>query len=96
MKPFYTWKANGIQFLAVWNGEGYHITDEMGQNFGAWQDMEAFRALQAKHHVDGFLGLRGTWCIPGFKVTATNPGFETPQIPCAVSRETIRQSFEVC
>lgn len=79
MKPFHTWKANRIHFLAVWNGEGYHITDETGQNFGAWQDLEGFRALQAKHDPNGFLGIPGSWCRVSILAISENPGFDCRQ-----------------
>lgn len=73
MKAFHTWKANRIQFLAVWNGEGFHITDETGQNFGAWQDLERFRTLQAKRDPNGFLGIPGSWCRISMRATQENP-----------------------
>ena len=55
-----TWTANGTKFLAVDNGDGWHVIDEKGENFGAWQDLRTFKELQRKRDPNGFLGFPGS------------------------------------
>ena len=55
-----TWTANRTKFLAVDNGDGWHVMDEKGENFGAWQDLRTFKELQRKRDPNGFLGFPGS------------------------------------
>lgn len=55
-----TWKAKGESYLAVDRGDGWHITRQDGQNYGAWSKVEAFRKLQRENDPNGFLGLPET------------------------------------
>ena len=86
MKTFEAWTCKGTEYLAVQNrdGDGWHIVDEKGENFGAWMTVAIFRKLQAKDDPNGFLGMPGTHGIPqikpydseGFKVWAKMHSFE--------------------
>ena len=57
---FQTWKCKGQQYVAVDNGDGWHIIREDGENYGAWRKPEAFRKLQRDNDPNGFLGLPGS------------------------------------
>jgi len=57
---FQTWKCKGQQYVAVDNGDGWHVIREDGENYGAWRTPEAFRKLQRDNDPNGFLGLPGS------------------------------------
>jgi len=66
---FKCWKAKGVQFVAVDRGDGWHILNEQGDNFGSWRYVAEFRNLQAKNDPNGFLGLPD--CGAKLRVQAT-------------------------
>jgi hypothetical protein len=66
---FKCWKAKDIQFIAVDRGDGWHVLNENGDNFGAWRTVDHFRKLQAANDPNGFLGL--PHCGAKLRVQAT-------------------------
>jgi hypothetical protein len=68
---FTTWKAKGLQYVAVDRGDGWHIVREDGGNFGAWRGVPEFRAMQAKGDPNGFLPLPD--CKARLRVQAVVP-----------------------
>jgi hypothetical protein len=69
MKTFDTWRHKGRRYLAVpkLDGEGFHVIDQHGGNFGAWQEVETFRALQSKGDPTGELPMPDTHALPAVK-----------------------------
>ena len=43
---FHTWTFGGVQYLAVWSGHNFHVTNERGENFGGHRSVEEFRKFQ--------------------------------------------------
>lgn len=70
-KTFCTWKHSGKTYLAVPNSDGWHVVDEDGGNFGAWQTVENFRALQAKGDPNGSLPMPDTTATPSIRIQYT-------------------------
>lgn len=66
---FKCWKAKGVQFVAVDRGDGWHVLNENGDNFGAWRSPEHFRKLQTAGDPNGFLALPD--CGAKLRVQAT-------------------------
>jgi hypothetical protein len=75
-----TWKFNGNQYLAVFNGEGWHVIRADGENFGTWMTVEGFRKLQAAGDPNGQLGLPGSMARLAVRVTTDTrqPSGNTP------------------
>lgn len=57
---FQTWKFKGQQYVAVDNGDGWHVIRGDGENYGAWQTIETFRKLQRDNDPNGVSGLPGS------------------------------------
>ena len=49
MKVFETWKHRGVQYLAIFNGTGFVIIDDVGNNYGAWINIENFKKGQREN-----------------------------------------------
>lgn len=43
---FVTWKFSGIRFIAIPKAGGEQILDELGNHYGAWMSLDAFKARQ--------------------------------------------------
>ncbi len=70
-----TWKAKGDTYLAVDRGDGWHITRQDGQNYGAWRNVQTFRKLQKDNDPNGFLGLPGTVARLSIRVSDSQQNF---------------------
>ena len=46
-KTFITWRRLDRHFIAIDRGDGWHIIDDTGANYGAWFRVETFRKHQA-------------------------------------------------
>jgi len=70
-QTFQTWGHKSKKYLAVPNADGWHVVDNEGGNFGAWQSVESFRALQAKGNPNGSLPMPDTTAIPSIRIQYT-------------------------
>jgi hypothetical protein len=81
---FITWRHADRQFLAIdkHDGDGWHVMDDTGANYGAWLHHTTFRAFQRRGTVEA-QPLAG--CVARPSVRASAPGSQVWRMPGVTS-----------
>lgn len=71
MKTFTTWRHRNVQYLAAFRGDGWHVVDEHGNNFGSWGTVAEFRWRQTTGKKSW--EKVGAFAYPSIRVSESNP-----------------------